>query len=85
MTQRFNENNIVDYLHNFNKNCTRPNKHSIFRYKERKLLLKDTNNFLTEKNPKIIKQCESKEFSLIYDYDNKHYYYIIIAIKDTIY
>ncbi|MCL2156523.1 MAG: hypothetical protein FWH54_00690 [Methanobrevibacter sp.] len=82
MTRRFDEKNIVDYLNNFNKNCIRPSKHSIFRHKERKLVLKDTIKFLTEKNPKIIKQYGSKEFSLIYDYDDKHCYHIVIAIKD---
>ena len=82
MTMRFNEKNIVDYLHNFNKNCIRQSKHSNFRHKERELFFKDTNKFLSEKSPIIIEQQGSKKFALTYNYDNKHNFYIVIAVKD---
>ena len=82
MTMRFDENNIVDYLHNFNKNCIRQSKHSNFRHKERELFFEDTNKFLSEKIPIIIKQQDSKKFALTYAYDTKHNFYIVIAIKD---
>lgn len=82
MTMRFDENNIVDYLHNFNKNCIRQSKHSNFRHKEREIFFEDTNKFLNEKIPIFIEQQEPKKFALIYDYDDNHNFYIVIAVKD---
>jgi len=82
MTMRFDKNNIVDYLHNFNKNCIRQSKHSNVRHKQRELFFEDTNKFLSEEIPTSIEQQDSKKFSLTYDYDDKHNFYIVIAIKD---
>ena len=79
---RFDENNIVDYLHNFNKNCIRQSKHSNFRHKERELFFEDTNRLLSEEIPINIEKQNSKKFALTYNYDNKHNFYIVIAVKD---
>ena len=82
MTVRFDEKNVVEYLHNFNKNRIRQSKHSKFRHKERELFFKDTSRFLSEKIPIIVDQQNSKKFALTYDYDDKHNFYIVISLKD---
>ncbi len=82
MTIRLNEHNIVDYLHNFNKNCIRQSIHSNVRHKERKLFFKDTSKFLNEEFPVIVEKQGHKKFALTYDYDEKHNFYIVIAVKD---
>lgn len=81
MTMRFDKIYITDYLHNFNKNCIRQSKHSNFRHKERELFFEDTKKLLSEKNPTIIEQQDSKKFALTYDYDDKDKVYIVISVK----
>ena len=66
MTKRFDENNIIDYINNFNKKHIRNTKHS-------KLRLSNLSEFSFEDIIKIIKEDESlniekqvqKNFTLI--------------------
>ena len=85
MTKRFDKDNIIDYLHNFNKNCLRETIHSNLRHKERIVLYEETEKFLFEKKPIIIDQQDSKKFALIYEYDDTYNIKIVIALKDIIY
>ena len=81
MTTRLNENNIVDYLQNFNKNRIRPTNHSNERCRERNFSIDDIIDIITKENPIYIDQQESKKFALIYEYGN-NYIKVVIAIKD---
>jgi len=82
MTIRLDENNIVEYLHNFNKKHIRQTKHSNRKLKVRKFSFEVIIKLITEETPVNIKQEESKKFALIYSYDEKQDIRIVIAIKD---
>ena len=82
MTIRLDENNIINFLHNFNKKHIREGKHSNYRSKQRKILFDDIIMFLTLEFPVQIEQQETKKFALIYHYHGEYYIYIVIAIKD---
>jgi len=82
MTKRLDTNNIIDYLHNFNKNCLRQTKHSNIQLKKRKLSFNNVCKLLNERTPVKIEQQQNKKFSLTYDYDDKYNICIVIAIKD---
>jgi len=81
MTIRFDESNIVFFLHNFNKEHIRCNQKYNIKIKKRKFTHEEITKFLAEKDPFLIQQQESKKFALVYDYDEKHDIKIVIAIK----
>ena len=56
MTKRLDTNNIIDYLHNFNKNCLRQTKHSNIQLKKRKLSFNNVCKLLNERTPVKIEQ-----------------------------
>lgn len=82
MTARFNENNIVEYLHNFKKDHIRQNPKYNDKIKKRKFSHEKIIKFLIEEEPLLIEQQESKKFALFYDYNNNYIIKIIIVIKD---
>ena len=82
MTTRIDENNIVDYLHNFNKKHIRQTKHSNTKRKDRKFPIEFIIITLTEKYPIIIKQKKNKKFALVYPYTQEYNLNIVISIKD---
>jgi len=82
MTIRLDENNIVKFLHNFNKKHIRQGKHSNYRCKQRKIPFDDIILFLTLKFPVYIEQQGNKKFALVYHYRDEYYIYIVIAVKD---
>lgn len=85
MTNRFDEGNIVEYLHNFKKEHIRRNQRYNDKIKKRNFSHDEIVEFLTEKEPLLIEQQESKKFALFYDYNNynnNHIIKIIIVLKD---
>lgn len=82
MTTRFDGNNILYFLHNFNKEHIRGNQKYNIKIKKRKFTHDEITKFLTEKNPLLIQQQESKKFALIYDYNEKYAIKIVVVIKD---
>ena len=68
MTIRLNENNIINFLHNFNEKHIRESKHSNYRSKHRKILFHDIIKFLTRNFPIHIEQQGTKKFALTYHY-----------------
>ena len=82
MTTRFDENNIVYFLHNFNKEHIRCNPKYNIKIKKRKFTHNEIIKFLTEKSPLIIQQQEPKKFALFYDYNEKYDIKIVVVIKD---
>jgi ABC-type microcin C transport system permease subunit YejE len=81
MTNRFDEDNILDYLHSFNKNHIRPTNHAHIRFKQRNFSLDELSEIITKEKPVCVKQQGSKKFSLIYEYDDNNVN-IVVAIKD---
>jgi len=79
MTTRFDESNIVDYLHNFNEKHIRHGNHSNERQREWKFSFDEISNFLKEELPIDIKQQEAKKFALTYYYNDKYNFYVVIA------
>ena len=79
---RFDENNIVDYLHNFNKNRIRQGKHSNSRRKRRKFPVELIIELISEKFPLYIEQQETKLFAMTYHYNENYNIYMVLAIKD---
>jgi len=82
MTTRFDENNIVDYLHNFNEKCIRQGNHSNERRKEWKFSFDEITNFLKEESPIDIQQQGTKKFALKYYYNDIYDFFIVISLKD---
>jgi len=64
LTKRWDPNNIIDYLHNLNKNCSRQTKHSNIQFKKRKLFFKNVCKLLNEKTPVKIEQQKIRNFPL---------------------
>ena len=60
MTIRLDEENIVNFLHNFNKKHIRQGKHSNYRRKERQISFNEIIIFLTKKSPIHIEKQETK-------------------------
>lgn len=82
MTTRFDESNIVYFLHHFNKKHIRCNQKYNIKIKKRKFTHEKITKLLTEKDPFFIQQQESKKFALYYDYNKKYDIKIVIVIKD---
>jgi len=82
MTIRLNENNIIDYLRNFNKNHIRQSKHSNSRRKRREFPVELIIELISKKSPIHIEQQETKLFALTYPYTEDYNIYIVVAIKD---
>jgi len=82
MTIRLDENNIIDFLHNFNEKHIRESKHSNYRSKHRKILFQRVRKLLTQEFPIYIKQQGTKKFALRYHYHEEYYIFIVIAVKD---
>ncbi|KZX16773.1 hypothetical protein MBCUT_06370 [Methanobrevibacter cuticularis] len=82
MTTRFDESTIVDYLNNFKKEHIRRNHKYNDKIKKRKISHEEIVKFLTEEEPLLIEQQESKKFALFYDYNTNYIIKIIIVLKD---
>ena len=82
MTNRLDKNNIINFLHNFNRKHIRQGKHSNYRSKERKIPFDEVVFFLTQNFPVKIEQQGTKKFALTYHYWGEYYIYIVIAVKD---
>jgi len=82
MTNRFNEKNILDYLHSFDKRHIRQTKHSANKRKEREFPIEFIIKTLKEKHPLDIKQQENKKFALSYHINEKYNLLIVISLKD---
>jgi len=65
MTTRFDERNILYFLHNFNKDHIRCNQKYNIKIKKRKFTHEEITKFLTEKDPFLVQQQESKKFALL--------------------
>ncbi|RBQ23688.1 hypothetical protein ALNOE001_07530 [Candidatus Methanobinarius endosymbioticus] len=81
MTMRFDEDDIVKYLLNFNKNHIIPTNHSKMRNRQRNFSLNELIEIIKTEKPIYIQQQEFKKFSLIYEYENEKIKRVIV-IKD---
>ena len=82
MTQRINENKILEYLKKFNKKKIRETKHSNCKQKVRNVSFNDITYLLLNETPFNIVQQESKKFALSYNFNEKYNLVIVIALKD---
>ena len=82
MTRRLDESNIIVYLHNFDEKHIRQGNHSNKRRKDWEFSFKEIINYLKDEFPVDIEQQGTKKFALTYNYNDKYYFYIVIALKD---